>query len=178
MTGVEEILRMIRTGIPVQLTGGKVDSVDDTAMTCLVKIPGRPDRIDVRLRAVITDDMGLTIIPEQGSFVLVALIDNTPESSLMLTTSEVKEIRYKTTDGSWSLTNEGLVAATGDTELMVQPDGYVLKRKNESLLKFMEELIDAINQITVPTGTGPSGVPVNAVVFTDIKTRFKNLLKA
>lgn len=40
----------------------------------------------------------------------------------------------------------------------------------------MGQLIDAISQITVPTGVGPSGVPINAADFTQIKSNLDECL--
>lgn len=41
----------------------------------------------------------------------------------------------------------------------------------DTLEGLLGDLIDAINAITVPTGVGPSGVPVNAAQFSAIKAR-------
>lgn len=177
MTGVEEIIRKMRAGIPVVLTTARVSEVDDTAMTCRVVIPGKPDRPDVRLRAVITNDAGLTIIPSVGSDVLVALIDNRAESSVVLATSEVDSILFKTADSEWVLDNTGVDAQVGKTLFTAGSEGYVLKRENESLKGLLDELIDAISKITVPTGTGPSGTPVNAAVMLNIKKRLNTVFK-
>jgi DNA-binding ferritin-like protein len=42
----------------------------------------------------------------------------------------------------------------------------------------MEELIDEISQIIVPTGVGPSGTPQNAAKFSSIKQKLKNALSS
>lgn len=52
-----------------------------------------------------------------------------------------------------------------------------IRSEKESLKQILSDLLDAINQITVPTGTGPSGTPVNAVAFSQIKKRLNNILK-
>jgi hypothetical protein len=54
---------------------------------------------------------------------------------------------------------------------------FTLKSQNESLKQLLIDLLDAINQITVTTGTGPSGVPINAPAFTAIKQRLNNIFK-
>jgi hypothetical protein len=48
--------------------------------------------------------------------------------------------------------------------------------KGETLKRLLEELIDAINAITVPTAMGPSGVPNNSVQFSSIKSRLEQFL--
>ena len=45
-----------------------------------------------------------------------------------------------------------------------------------ALKGIIEELIDAIAALTVPTGVGPSGPPVNSAQFTGIKSRLNNIL--
>ena len=45
-----------------------------------------------------------------------------------------------------------------------------------ALKGIIEELIDAITALTVPTGVGPSGPPVNSAQFTSIKSRLNNIL--
>lgn len=46
----------------------------------------------------------------------------------------------------------------------------------DKLKGLLERLIDAINQITVPTPVGPSGFPVNAPVFIQIKAELATML--
>jgi hypothetical protein len=48
----------------------------------------------------------------------------------------------------------------------------------ETLKAKLEALIDAINAITVPTGVGPSGTPINAASFTTIKGQLSQILSA
>ena len=42
--------------------------------------------------------------------------------------------------------------------------------------QFMKELIDEIMKIYVPTGTGPSGTPVNKPQFRALQKRLKDVL--
>lgn len=46
----------------------------------------------------------------------------------------------------------------------------------ETLKSKLEDLIGAIKAITVPTGTGPSGTPNNAVQFDQIKSKLEEIL--
>lgn len=56
--------------------------------------------------------------------------------------------------------------------------GHTVKRADETLKKIIDSLIDAILAQTHPTGTGPSGTPLNATTFTAIKARVAQLLEA
>ncbi|WP_066836481.1 hypothetical protein [Rufibacter ruber] len=55
---------------------------------------------------------------------------------------------------------------------------FNIKNENESLKMILSDFLDAITQLTVPTPTGPSGVPVNAAAFTQIKTRLEKIFKS
>jgi hypothetical protein len=88
------ILSIIKQNIPVQVVTGEVMSVDETQMTCDVKIESRPDRLDVRIRSVIDgQEKGILIYPKTGSKVLVGLIENNAQSSFICGYSEVDKIR-------------------------------------------------------------------------------------
>ena len=50
--------------------------------------------------------------------------------------------------------------------------------KGDTLVDILGDLIDAINQMTHPTPAGPSGPPVNAAVFSQIKSRLKVILSS
>lgn len=46
----------------------------------------------------------------------------------------------------------------------------------DTLKGLLDELFDAIAALTVPTGTGPSGFPINSIQFTNIKARLQQFL--
>lgn len=48
--------------------------------------------------------------------------------------------------------------------------------RGETLKQKLDELIDQIKLITVPTPSGPSGTPVNATAFTQIATSLEEIL--
>lgn len=55
-------------------------------------------------------------------------------------------------------------------------DKVSLKNNQEDLKSWLDDLVDAIKQITVPTAVGPSGTPINATAIEAIKQRLNNLL--
>ena len=56
-------------------------------------------------------------------------------------------------------------------------DKIEIKSSQESLKSILEDLISAIEKVTVTTAMGPSGTPINIAEFTAIKNRIPNLLK-
>lgn len=63
------------------------------------------------------------------------------------------------------------------TELLINRDGFTVKRGSETLEKLISDLLAEILKITVTTPNGPSGTPINAAAFTAIKNRITTLLK-
>lgn len=156
----QSIKRIVDQSIPVQVVAGKVVSTDTQAMTCQVAVEGRPTRYDVRLRAVVSDDTGLVAVPKAGSMVLVAMVDNMPQSSFVVATSELEKLQ----------------ATIGNSYVEVTAQGMMLKRGGESLKKLLSDTYAAIQAMTVTTPAGPSGPPINMADFVSLQTRLNNLL--
>ncbi len=82
------------------------------------------------------------------------------------------DIFFTTNDSDFRITS-----GTGEIHLG-NGAGEEKLAKGETLVDLLSELIDAINQMTHPTPSGPSGPPVNAATFTNIKTRLKTILSS
>lgn len=73
-------------------------------------------------------------------------------------------------NGNCNISSDGdMKFKAGSTELESSVLGESLKSK-------LEELIDAIVTLTVPTAVGPSGPPVNSAQFTNIKSQLESIL--
>lgn len=73
-------------------------------------------------------------------------------------------------DGNISISNTSgklVTVGAGDNEVAVLGDAWK---------ELLEGLIDAIGALTVPTGVGPSGVPINKAQFDAIKARLSTAL--
>jgi len=105
---------------------------------------------------------------------------NTPAGSAEKTSVQFvgdMSVEYNRTTATLSIAGGELVTIQiDDSEINIQ-DGILLKRGAETLRKIIDDLIDEINRIIVPTNVGPSGTPINAAAFIAIKTRVSNLLK-
>ena len=70
--------------------------------------------------------------------------------------------------------NAKMATALGSIE--IKPIGLIeIKNKTQSLGTIMQELLTEIMALNVPTGTGPSGTPINTPKFTAIQTKLKGL---
>ena len=106
------------------------------------------------------------------------------EGVLSLTTKEKEQTvvmspadkKIEITNGKTKISTDGsVVSIVGD---VVETGKGTLEPHlcGDTWKKIMEELIDEISQIIVPTGVGPSGVPQNAAKFSTIKQKLKNAL--
>lgn len=156
----QSIKRIVDQSIPVQVVAGKVASTDTRNMTCQVDIEGRPTRYEVRLRAVVSDDTGLVAVPKEGSMVLVAMVDNMPQSSFVVATGELEKLQ----------------ATIGESYMELTAQGMIMKRGGESLKKLLSDTYAAIQAMTVTTPAGPSGPPINIADFINLQSRLNNIL--
>lgn len=84
------------------------------------------------------------------------------------------KVRVKFSDGAEVEYDKGahqLKVKVEDTELIVGADGHVVKRGDESLRKLLEDILTKLQTHTHPTGTGPSGPPIEAAEFAAIQNR-------
>lgn len=90
-----------------------------------------------------------------------------------------KKVRIEHANGAYiEMDNDGNVRAfnaSGKT-VYIGLDANEAAVLGDTLKGLLDELIDAINALTVPTGMGPSGTPINAAQFQGIKARWRNFL--
>ena len=139
---------------------GVVVSVDKLAARCSVEVGGQ--RYDsVSLRSVITNDMGVVFYPAPHSVLFLYKLPGS-KRLVVLACSEIESFHIK----------------IEDTELSGNANGVVVKRGAESLKSILADTLDAIIAMTVTTGVGPSGTPINFAEFQQLKSRLNNLLTA
>lgn len=156
---LEDALRRLRSSGETVFSA-KVKSVDKKAGTCVID-DGELELTDVRLSAAITQrESWCYLFPAPGSSVLVSTLGGALENLVITAVSDVEEIHLK---------HETM-------EVVANADGLHIARGGEDFGKLIGLLIDEINKITVPTGTGPSGVPVNAAAFGQLKQKFAKVI--
>lgn len=136
-----------------------VAEVDESDYSCTVKDFANNEYPGVRLKSSVDARNGFIIVPKINSEVIVSSLKSDSTACFVVVFGEVEKV----------------INTISGTAFTINKDGFVIKRSAESLKKIISNLIDQINTITVPTGTGPSGVPVNATAFSAIKTRLDNL---
>lgn len=167
MDNTAQILRQIVHHRQVTSLVCKVDEVHD--LDCdVTPVDGTAQIKTVRLKAYMSGDKGIVIKPKKGSFVLIIFLKVNDAFVAMM--DEVDSIQYKIEGGTFFMDKDGLSADMGKGK-------YEIKNTQESLKKLLDDLNNAIMQLTVTTGTGPSGTPINIASFQDIQQRIPKLFK-
>lgn len=148
----------------------------DGRQCSVIPLGGHEDAtvMNVRLNGEPLGEKGLLITPVKDSVVLVGRLSEHDHAVLMY--SEIEKIELLMEDFQVEI-DQGIRVEAGSAEMVQDADGFVFKTSDESLKAWLERLVDAIGQITVPTGVGPSGMPVNAANFSMLKTDLSKLLK-
>lgn len=156
---------------------GTVESVNETARTCDVRVGGIVYD-EVLLFAVENEKLkGAVMIPCKGSIVLVSRIADSSRMYVAMF-SEIDKILVTIGDkqaGEFSA--ELAEILSGKSRLRVTPQGFTMTRSEAGLKKTLGDLCDAIARLTVSTGVGPSGVPINIADFQKIKQELNNYLE-
>ena len=72
---------------------------------------------------------------------------------------------------------EALTLTADSTTVKVSTGGVTVTRGGSGLKKTLEQMLDGICALTVPTAVGPSGVPINMATFQQIKADLPNYME-
>lgn len=176
---------------PAAIIPAVVKSINEDESTISVVFSDEVMIDDVRLRSVVKTGNKIVWLPKLESVVLVGCIENSDEyvclameevdkvlyvvDNTKVETSanghliQVNNTRVETTDGSCLLQKN-------NTKIEVSDNGILVEKNNETLKTIIDDLLNAIMQLTVNTNVGPSSIPINMVDFQNIKTRVDQLL--
>ena len=70
-----------------------------------------------------------------------------------------------------------LTVTADSTTIKASTAGVTITRGGSGLRKTLEQLLDGICALTVPTAVGPSGVPINMATFQQIKADLPNYME-
>lgn len=92
-------------------------------------------------------------------------------------TSDTDGTVIKSNDTTATVNGDGIELKTGSSTAKVTSGGLTLKKGGSGLKKTLEGLVDAICQLTVTTGVGPSGIPINVAAFQQIKAEVSQYME-
>jgi hypothetical protein len=176
-TRIKEGIKQL-TNEPYEIISGTVVSgsvnMADYTMSVLpsdstVPIPG------VLLNAIAGDRNGMILFPKDDSNVIIGSIDGPGEWALLLA-SEITGARIITGNVVYVMDEAQVNIQNGSVFLNISDSAFKLNTASESLFALLKDCFTYISALTVPTPSGPSGVPVNIADFTNLLTRLNNLL--
>lgn len=192
---IEELRRKLFASSPADsVFQGVVTQVDEEEFTCQIRRDDAVDYFDVRLRALINPDLqGIALIPKLQSVVLVCRIGNSNELFVCQYT-EIDKIVFTGGDASLTFDQDKLELSKGEKlsilldadSLTIRADkatiratakGLTFAKGSSGLKKTLDDLLKAIGKLTVTTGVGPSGPPINISDFMQIQTDLSNYLE-
>ena len=119
-------------------------------------------------KVVFTDnDLSLTIDTEKLSMTRGDVTVTSDGSSTVL----------KAGDATVTVSTDGVEMKTGSSTVKATSGGLTISKGGAGLKKTLESLIDAICQLTVPTGVGPSGLPINITAFQRVKAEISQYME-
>jgi hypothetical protein len=154
-----------------------VESVDEQTRTCEVKV-GNVFYQDVALYAVKKKELkGPCMIPKKGSRVLISRIGGSNYFYVAMF-SEVEKVLFTINEEqTLEATADKLEVVTGESRLRITDKGLTLMRGSAGLKKTLGDILDGIMAMTVTTGVGPSGTPINMATFQEIKQKLNDYLE-
>ena len=171
-----------------------VTKVDESDFTCEVRRDDAVDYFDVRLRGLVKGDLqGFAFIPRLQSTVLVCRIGKSNELFLCQFT-EIDKVIFTSADTSLTvdadkievlkgskfsilINSESMTIQAGQATIKTTTGGLTLAKGSSGLKKTLDDLLAAIQKLTVTTSLGPSGPPINVADFIKVQKDLSNYLE-
>ena len=126
---------------------------------------------EVRKRAAIDGKKGILITPVKDSTIVVSKLSGGDSNSFVIILfSEIESIKITIEDHILLLDKDGLSVDLSSGKLEI-------KNSQENLKTLVNDLLNEVMKITVTTGTGPSGTPINIPQLQQISQRIPKLFK-
>ena len=196
---IENLQRVIECAMEANLQNvmvgiGLAQNIDEENRTCEIKVNDDLTLFNCRLNAVLDAfESRVLIVPKDQSPVAYIAVNGNLTDPLIIAYSEIEKVllligdttmtidgeKATMTIGNTSTTVEDskLQLAVGQVEIGIESDKLSIKKGGVSLFDLLDGLLQGILALTVPTGTGPSGTPINATSFTELKTKLTQIMQ-
>jgi hypothetical protein len=182
MTDIErqigENIKKIAAAGSSKLLPGKVTAVDSGKLTCTVISFSEVTDTElqgVRLNTIESNLMGVVLYPAVNSIVWVTEVGEAGSYGIVRC-SEVTKIELKLGDVTGTVENGKVYCKQGAGELTMQEGKLQFKNGSGDLKTGVDNLLDHLAALTVPTAVGPSGPPINVADFIADKTYVNQIL--
>lgn len=137
----------------------KVKSVDEANAVCILEDEDGQEILDVRLRPVLSGKASFIMLPKVGTQAMAVRIED-DDDWMIIACDEITKVMWKT-----------------ETTTVELSDKVKIESNGESLATLMDDFFTAVLAMSFVTPSGNTTALVNADTFTELKTRFNNLLK-
>jgi|SRR6185503_7707111 len=149
----------------------EVIAVDTNARTCTVtSISSEVGMEYTNVMLMPQVDDGILYIPTIGSTVIVQNGANMQPYIIMW--SQIDKVLYIVGDTEIQLVNGTATILQGQMQITLNNGKINISNEGQSLFSILQNMLNHILALTVPTGSGNSGTPLN---FTDFNTDLQNL---
>ncbi len=174
----------IKTGIRslvgnyYEITSGTViaGSTDTSAYTISVQPSDDSDPIEgIMLNTITENGNGYILFPADGSNVVIGTVDGEGEW-ILIKASELDKTIVTIGNVQYEIDNNQVNIKNGNVLFSVSDSLFKMNTSSESLFQLLKDCFTYITELTVPTPSGTSSIPVNVADFNNLITRLNNLL--
>ena len=174
---IKEGIRKL-TNRPNEIITGTVvaGSVDNTSFIMNVQPSDDSAPIEgVLLNAISGNDDGMILIPADDSDVIIGSIDG-PGEWVLLKASKITNAKITIGNVTYEMDSTQVNIQNSNVVLNISDSLFKVNTASESLFQLLKDCFTYITELTVPTPSGTSSVPVNVADFNNLITRLNNLL--
>lgn len=136
---IQDTIRELGRADAYEIHQGKVLSVDQDTLTMDVEVL-ELTHYDVRLRAVVTDDTGIWVIPKEGSYVTIGQIEGGVDL-VLIRASEIDKVCVKIGGKTLVMDADALTVTYEDTELKLNDDEVKISLDSKTLSMTQSRLL-------------------------------------
>ena len=131
----------------------------------------------VRLNTIFNDNNGMILFPKEESNVIIASVDGSGEW-VLIKASELTKTIITIENVVCLIDGNHVNIKNGSVVFNISDSVFQVNTPSESLFQLLKDCFTYLTQLTVPTPSGVSGIPVNVIDFSNLLTRLNNLLSA
>ena len=168
------------TDTPFEIISGTVvpGSIDSDQLTISVQSSDDGKPIEgVMLNALTENNNGMILFPADGSNVIISSIDG-PGEWCIIRASEITKAVITIGNVVYEMDGDHVNIQNGHVVFNISDSVFKMNTPSESLFQLLKDCFTYLTQLTVPTPSGTSGIPVNLADFTNLLSRLNNLLNA
>ena len=175
--GIRELARQPYEVLSGRMVSGSLDSakctIDVLPTNATTPITG------VRLNTVTENGKGFVVYPKDGGHVIIMSVDG-PGVWALVNASEISKVQATIGEGgnatTMTMTTQEVRFTQGAASVALKNGKLSFKNGSKDLNTILTNILQHIQSLTVTTGTGPSGPPINISDFVNDSLDLSQLL--